>query len=205
MTTLRRCLAVGLLLLAALHAPRASAQSVPAGDPLRPGDIVRLRIWREPDLSGDFPVDEQGVVVFPKIGPMTVVGQAPADLRRRLVTAYSEFLQQTSIDVTLLRRVQVLGAVRNPGLYPVDPTMTVSDALALAGGTTSDGDVRKIRLIRGGKRMDVKLTSDMRIASSPIRSGDQIFVGERSLVSRNPGVAVAALTSGLSLLLALLR
>lgn len=204
MTPLYRCLALGLLLLAALHAPRAAAQSV-AVDPLRPGDVVRLRIWREPDLSGDFPVDEKGVVVFPKIGPMSVAGQAPDQLKARLVTAYSEFLQQTSIDVTLLRRVQVLGAVRNPGLYPVDATMTVSDALALAGGTTSEGDVRKIRLIRGGRRMNVKLNSDTRIASSPIRSGDQIFVGERGLMSRNPGVAVAALTSGLSLLLAFLR
>src|SRR5271163_4739261 len=45
---------------------------------LLPGDVVRLRIWREPDLSGDFPVDEHGTAVFPKIGP-TPVAQVTTD------------------------------------------------------------------------------------------------------------------------------
>src|ERR1700677_767450 len=48
---------------------------------LLPGDIVRLRIWREPDLSGDFPVDERGTVVFPKIGPTAVAAMTTDSLK----------------------------------------------------------------------------------------------------------------------------
>ncbi len=145
-----RCLAAGFVLLAALLAPGAARTQAPADDPLRPGDVVRLRIWREPDLSGDFPVDEAGMVVFPKIGPVRVGGEPPMRVQQRVAAAYGEFIQHNSIDVTFLRRVQVLGAVRNPGLYPVDATMTISDALALAGGTTGDGSPDRVELIRGG-------------------------------------------------------
>ncbi|HEX2092213.1 MAG TPA: polysaccharide biosynthesis/export family protein [Longimicrobiaceae bacterium] len=206
MFSIHRCLVQGLLCLAMLLAPgAASAQSAGPADPLRPGDMVRLRIWREPELSGDFPVDEDGVVVLPRIGPLRVAGESPARLQERLVGAYQEFLQHNSIDVVLLRRVQVLGAVRNPGLYPLDPTMTISDALALAGGPTSEGRPNRVELVRDGKRVPVKLSTNTRIASSPIRSGDQLFVPERGWLSRNPGIAAAVVTGAISVLVSLVR
>lgn len=214
---LTRALSAGLLLAAALlvSAPQAArAQAVGAApvpvtaasaEPLRPGDVVRLRIWREPDLSGEFPVGAGGEVVLPKVGPMPVAGQPADTVRARVVRAYTAFLQHSSVDVTLLRRVQVTGAVRNPGLYNVDPTMTVSDALALAGGTTPQGEPGRVALFRGGERVDVQLTGSTPIAASAVRSGDQLVVPERSWLSRNTGVVAAAITGGVSLLIALLR
>src|SRR5215210_834950 len=86
---------------------------------LRPGDTIRLRIWREPDLSGDFQVDESGLVVLPKLGPTRVSGQDPRALKQLVTQSYAEYLKNPSIDVQILRRIQVLGAVKNPGLYPV--------------------------------------------------------------------------------------
>lgn len=206
-----RALLAGLLLAGALLAlapPAARAQAAAAAqpaDPLRPGDVVRLRIWREPDLSGEFPVGATGEVVLPKVGPMAVAGQSPDSVRARVVRAYTAFLQHSSVDVVLLRRVQVTGAVRNPGLYNVDPTMTVSDALALAGGTTPQGEPGRVALFRDGERVDVRLTGSTPIATSVVRSGDQLVVPERSWISRNTGVVAAAITGGVSLLIALLR
>lgn len=202
MLRITRCLLAGLLLLAPCLLPAAaSAQS----DPLRPGDVVRLRIWREPDLSGEFSVDDMGMVVLPRIGPVKVGGETPEQVEARLVRAYSEFLQHSSIEVRMLRRVQVLGAVRNPGLYPVDATMTVADALALAGGATPQGHPQRVHLIRGGRRLDVQIDAGTRIAGSSIQSGDQLFVPERSWISRNAGVVGAGLTAGVSLILAFVR
>lgn len=171
-------------------------------DPLRQGDIVRLRIWREDDMSGDYPITETGEVVLPRVGALQVAGELPETVRARITQAYSRFLQNPSIQVTLLRRVQVLGAVRNPGLYPVDPTMTVSDALALAGGTTSEGSPNRVVLIRDGQRLPVRLEANTPIAGSAIRSGDQIYVDQRSWLSRNTGVVTAALTGVVSLIIA---
>ncbi len=171
-------------------------------DPLRLGDIVRLRIWREAEMSGDYTVNEDGDVVLPRVGNIHVAGEQPAEVKTRITQAYSRFLQNPSIEVTLLRRVHVLGAVRNTGLYPVDPTMTVSDALALAGGTTADGSPNRVVLIRDGVRLPVKLEANTPIAGAAIRSGDQIYVDQRSWISRNTGVVTAAITGVVSLIIA---
>jgi protein involved in polysaccharide export with SLBB domain len=160
---------------------------------LRPGDTVRLRIWREPDLSGDFPVNESGIVVLPKLGPRRVIAENPDSFKAWVVHSYAELLRNPSIEVLLVRRVQVLGAVRNPGLYPIEPTMTVADAIALAGGTTPQGRSDKVELRRQGERVPGKLSGRLLIGESPIRSGDQIYVPERSWISRNPGIVIGVL------------
>jgi protein involved in polysaccharide export with SLBB domain len=175
--------------------PRQSAATSESPEPLRPGDVVRLRIWREPDLSGDFHVDESGLVVLPKLGPVSVGVISRDSLRRSLLAAYSTYLKNPSIEVVLLRRVNVLGAVRNPGLYPVDPTMTIADALALAGGPTPEGKRDRVDLVRGGDRLKVRLDPATRLGDTPIRSGDQLFVPERSWLSRNPGLVIGTLTA----------
>jgi protein involved in polysaccharide export with SLBB domain len=159
---------------------------------LLPGDIVRLRIWREPDLSGDFPVDERGTVVFPKIGPTPVLQMTTDSLKRLLVTTYSQYLRDPAIEVTFLRRVTILGAVKNPGLYPVDPTMTVSDAVALAGGALPNGRPHNFELRRNGQRIDVDFNLTTPIGHTAIRSGDEIYVPERSWVSRNAALLIGA-------------
>jgi protein involved in polysaccharide export with SLBB domain len=196
----------GLLLFlgSEARAQTPTAASVPAGEfaePLRPGDVVRLRVWREPDLSGDFPVDESGQVVLPMLGPVSVLAISRDSLRRALLSSYATYLKNPSIEVVLLRRVNVLGAVRNPGLYPVDPTMTVADALALAGGPSPDGKRDRIELLRGGDRVVVKLEPTARLGDTPIRSGDQLFVPERSWISRNQGVLIGTATALTALIL----
>jgi protein involved in polysaccharide export with SLBB domain len=172
---------------------------------LRPGDLVRLRIWREPDLSGDFAMDERGVIVFPKLGPVSAVARSSAALRSTLVMAYSKYLRNPSIEVTLLRRVNVLGSVRNPGLYNVDPTMTLADALAMAGGVAPDGRADRLQLIRAGQREVLRLSQRSRVADTPIEAGDQLYVPQRSWISRNPGMVAGVLGASASLVAIFLR
>lgn len=200
-------LALMLAVLTLARPTRAAAQSItdarPAAasrdtlaDALRPGDVVRLRVWREPDLTGEFSVDETGSVVLPKIGSMPVTADAPSVVKSTIIASYSKFLSHTAIDVTFLRRIQVLGAVRQPGVYPIDPTMTISDVLAVAGGVTRDGDPTHLELKRDGKRLFVATSDKSLIADSRVRSGDQIYVPERSWIRRRSaflvGVAISA-------------
>jgi protein involved in polysaccharide export with SLBB domain len=154
-------------------------------DVLYPGDIVRLKIWREPDLSGDYDVNVHGEAVFPKIGTLHVTDMTVDSLQRLLVSTYSEYLKNPAIEITPLRRVTVLGAVKNPGLYPVDPTMSVADAIALAGGATPDGNQKRLELIRNGKKQNVAVTTSEQIGTTEIRSGDELFIPERSWIARN--------------------
>jgi len=199
------------ILLAGADAVAAQDTTTPphrdlaADQVLRPGDVVRLRIWREPDLSGDYPVDEQGVVVFPLIGPRTVTDISPDSLKRDLIEAYAVYLRHPSIDVVLLRRVNVLGAVARPGLYSVDPTMMVADVIALAGGTTPIGNPDEIQLVRDGRTITTRLSQRARLAELSIRSGDQFYVPERSWIARNSNIVAAAITATVSLIIALAR
>jgi polysaccharide biosynthesis/export protein VpsN len=175
------------------------SQSVPGGADsarmtsasLGPGDFILVKIWREPDLSDTVQVDNSGLAVFPKLGPIEVTGIRPDSLERLLVRDYSRYLQNPSIRVTVLRRITIWGAVMRPGTYPVDLTMSITDALALAGGATSEGKSEKVELRRGSKRRMINLSGETEgVGDLSLRSGDQLVVPQRSWVSRNTGVVV---------------
>jgi polysaccharide export outer membrane protein len=159
---------------------------------LRPLDRVRLKVWREPDLSGEFTVDEKGVVDFPKVGRIDVHSLSGDSLKALLVAAYSASLRDPSVEVTLLHRVNVLGAVRNPGLYYVEPIATVTDVLALAGGVSPDGEGNRVELRRIGLRQALEVSQESR---SPVQSGDQLRVPERGWLARNTSIVAASITA----------
>lgn len=179
--------------------------ATPVAGALRPGDAVRLRVWREPDLSGEFPVDERGEVSFPKLGATRVTGMSPDSLNRWLLAGYGAYLRDASIEVTPLRRVSVTGAVRTPGIYRVEPTMTVADAVALAGGASPEGERDRVELMRGGAKLETRLRANTRLAESALQSGDQLVVPERSWARRNAGVIIGAVSSVAFLVVALVN
>ena len=161
---------------------------------LGPGDFILVKIWREPDLSDTVQVENDGLAVFPKLGSIRVTGIRPDSLERLLVREYSRYLQNPSIRVTVLRRITIYGAVMRPGTYPVDLTMTITDALALAGGATSEGKSDKVELRRGSVSRTIDLSGQTeRVGDLSLRSGDQLVVPQRSWISRNPGLIVATI------------
>jgi polysaccharide export outer membrane protein len=157
---------------------------------LEPGDVIRLRIWREENMSDDFTVDADGIVVFPRLGPRQVTGKNPSTLKDELVVEYGRLLRTPSVEVTFLRRINVGGAVQRPGVYHVDPTMSVRDVLLEAGGATSSGRTDQVELIRDGEVIQARLRQDQAIVESPVRSGDQLFIPERNWAARNIGAVV---------------
>jgi polysaccharide export outer membrane protein len=173
----------------------ARYQDTTAAGALRPGDIVQLRVFREPDLSGDFRIDETGTVTLPHLGAVVVANSTPDSIRSLVLTTYGKYLRDPAITVTFLRRISVLGEVKNPGLYNADPTQSVADVLALAGGVTPDGRRDRISLIRNGHEVIAKLTPDEPLVTSPVRSGDQLFVPQKSWIARNPAVFVGILST----------
>jgi len=194
MNPLGRAVLIGAsgVLVACSSSPPPETAPDQASPELLPGDAVRVQVWREADLSGTFTVDDRGVITLPLLGEREVEGLNPATLRDRLLSDYTTYLQNPSIEVTILRRINILGEVRNPGLYPVDATVSMADALALAGGVTSSGDLNKIELVRDNEVVAKGVNQASMIGASDIRSGDQIVVGEKSWVSRNLAVVIGS-------------
>ena len=200
-----RCMLAALCLTVVSISAALAQQTTPAPGGSRadiaaqPGDKVRLKIYREPDLSGEFVVPESGSVDFPKIGEVQVDRLRTDSLRTLLIERYSRSLRDPAIEVTVLRRVNVIGSVRNPGFYYADPTITVRGALALAGGVTPEGNKNRVELVRDNKRTQISLSSATTLADSPIQSGDQVSASERSWLSRNTALVVSGVT-GLALI-----
>ncbi len=179
---------------------QSSTASAPEVAPLAPGDAIRATFWREPQLNGEYRVDETGTVVLPLLGARSVRDIVPARLKTALVNDYGRQLRSPDdVQIVLLRRVRVLGAVKTPGLYLVDPTMTLGDAIALAGGATREGKLNDIRVFRNGREIRSDVNGRAR-TGEPLGSGDQILVPERSWFSRQGVFLLAGSISAISVL-----
>lgn len=172
---------------------------------LLPGDLLQIEVWREEDLSGEFLIDEGGVVVLPMIGERRVTGIPIVELRDSLLEAYRRELRNPSITITPLRRVYVLGEVNQPGLLTLDPTVSLGGAIAMAGGANELGDLRRIQIVRDGEIVRDGVSPMNVIARLDVRSGDQIVVGRRAWLDRNSTFLVSAVLSVTSIVITLLR
>lgn len=162
---------------------------------LRPGDAVKVEIWREPDLSGDFTVALDGTVTLPLLGRQRLADIPLEMLRDTLTAQYRVHLRNPSINVTPIRRVSVLGEVQRPGLYGADPTYSLAAVVALAGGATPDGNLNRIRIIREGAVYREQVGAGETLSGADIRSGDQIVVEPRSWFSRNSQAVIGAVVT----------
>jgi polysaccharide export outer membrane protein len=189
-------MALFLLLSPSIARAQTQAEQVT----LHPGDLLRVTIWREPDLSGEFQVDEQGRVTLPLLGVRPVANVPMQALRDSLMREYLQQLRNPSITITPLRRINILGEVQHPGLYPVDPTVTLAGAVALAGGANAEGDLTHVSLLRAGSAPLRGLSVAASLDQLDVRSGDQIVVARRSWASRNSSTLLA---SGLSFVTAI--
>ena len=101
-------------------------------------------------------------------------------------------MRNPSITVTPLRRVNVLGEVRQPGMYTVDPTVSLVGAVALAGGHTQEGNLRDVTVVREGAVIRNRPALGASLQDLDMRSGDEIYVERvvRSSDARTEPVAI---------------
>ncbi|MFI5227643.1 MAG: polysaccharide biosynthesis/export family protein [Gemmatimonadales bacterium] len=150
-----------------------------------PGDRVWLHVWREPKLSDTVTVDERGRVLFPKIGLVDASTLSIADFRDTVRARFAEYLRDAPVDVVVLRRVAVNGAVMKPDVYYVDVSMTLRDVIARAGGITDNGNPNSVAIVRGTTRIPVHGWQDDRSPTSDLQSGDQVVVGRKNWLALN--------------------
>ncbi|PTR09388.1 polysaccharide export outer membrane protein [Nitrosospira sp. Nsp5] len=157
--------------------------------PLGPGDVLRIQVFQNPDLTTETRVSENGSITFPLIGAVEVGSLSIAAAEKKIAAALKNggFVQQPQINIVVLQmrgnQVSVLGQVNRPGRFPLETLSRVSDMLAMAGGATMLGDDHAIITgIRNGKpfrkvidipALYLKETSDEDIF---LAGGDIIYV-----------------------------
>ncbi|MFQ5550289.1 MAG: polysaccharide biosynthesis/export family protein [Gemmatimonadales bacterium] len=156
---------------------------------LQAGDVIRIEVWNRPEFTGQFQIDEGGFIHYPALGTLSVGDLNIGQLRDSIRTALEEIFNRPFVTITPLFRMAVIGHVQRPGLYTVDPTLTVFDMVAMAGGPSAAGDMNKISLFRGGAEREVAFEQEgirgRTLSELGIRSGDQIFVNRRRITAQD--------------------
>jgi protein involved in polysaccharide export with SLBB domain len=169
---------VAALLVVSVGATPASATDGTAYK-LGPGDKVRVTVFNEKDLSGDFDVNDQGQIALPLIGAVKVAGRTISGVENLITQRYGkDYLVDPHVNVEVLnyRPFFILGEVKNPGSYPYQNGMTVVNAVALAGGYTPRADKGGIYIEHGN---DQKGQEHQAKEGTPVLPGDVIHVPER--------------------------
>jgi polysaccharide export outer membrane protein len=117
------------------------------------GDLLEIVVWKNDDLSGEFRVRPDGKFSMPLIGDVVAQGKTTGEINNQIQTKLELFIESpfvsTIIRETASNLVYVLGEVTTPGAYPIQGSMTVLQALALAGGFTEFAIRDRMVLVRG--------------------------------------------------------
>jgi polysaccharide export outer membrane protein len=127
-------------------------------------DVLEIVVWREPELTRTMPVRPDGRIALPLVGEVEAAGLTPAELQGKVKDALSPYVKDVTVAV-LVREINgprffVLGEVPRPGGFPLRGTVTVTQALALAGGKGefAGNDVVWLRQKADGKAERVRLS-----------------------------------------------
>ncbi|MBR1119986.1 polysaccharide export protein [Bradyrhizobium lablabi] len=156
-------------------APAPSASSYVLGS----NDRIRLRVYGEPDISGEYEVDASGHISVPLAGPMKAAGTTTRELERSIKSALSKGIvrdPRVNVEIIAYRPYYILGEVKKSGEYPYRLGLTVLDAVASAGGFTYRANENKVYLRRAGTGVEETYALD---APVPVFPGDNIRVPER--------------------------
>ena len=153
-------------------------QSEDGGYRLGTGDKLRVTVFNELDLSGDFTIDGQGFVRLPLIGQTQAAGLTTYGLETRIAASLQSggYLvnPRVSVEVTTYRPFYIIGEVSKPGEYAYVNAMSVPNAIALAGGYTDRAVTSTIYVRHQGERDERELAAD---ETTRIRPGDVVRVG----------------------------
>lgn len=146
-------------------------------------DVIGVRVWREPDLSGVVVVRPDGKVTLPLIGDQLALDLTPEKLAENLTQAYSTMLTSPRVSVDVLRvmsrKYYISGQVRNGGPMPLVVPITVMEALSQAG-LSEWAKKNKIVIMRGAERLKFNYNDVLKgknlDQNIKLQNGDHIFV-----------------------------
>jgi polysaccharide export outer membrane protein len=167
--------------LALMSEPQVGLEtySETAGYRLGAGDKMRIIVFGEPDLSGEFFVDDAGSVDLPLIGDVPAGGATVSEFEQKVVARFSDgYLRdpKVSIEVLNYRPFFIIGEVKNGGEYPYKGGLTVQDAVAIAGGYSYRANERAAFIRRANSDQEIKVDLSQRV---PIFPGDNVRIPER--------------------------
>ena len=147
-------------------------------------DVVRVTVWKDPNLSTDAAVRPDGTMTLPLVGEILAAGRTVAELHGTIVEHLSAFAKDAVVTVAVVEvnsyRFTVAGNVERPGMYTPRYYVTVSEAIALAAGPNRYASTGNVVIVRGTRRIPINY-DDILSGKSPeqdvvVIAGDAVRV-----------------------------
>ncbi len=153
-----------------------SAEDVPKAEVvIRDNDLLRVRVWKEENLSSEQRVRPDGKIAMPVMGEIVARGKKPSQLAKEMEDKLKSVLNQPNVSIAVEQPTQfpvaVVGEVKQGGTFQIDNGGNVLHALAAANGLNDYADPDRIFVVRKG------LQQRVRFRYSDLRSGDPKSVG----------------------------
>lgn len=167
------------LTLGACEAPGPNVPRVDTAEwnyPLGPGDKVKIKVFGDQSLSGDYQLDGQGAFTMPLVGTVKAAGLTSNQLETQIEKNLSEYMRSPDVSLEILsyRPFYIVGEIRKPGSYPYVDGMTVINAVAIAGGFTYRAREESFYIQTKDEQKQVPAGKSTRVMP-----GDVIIVRER--------------------------
>jgi polysaccharide export outer membrane protein len=134
----------------ALAAPLGGAAS--RSYTVKPGDVLQVSVWKEPELQGPVLVQPDGRFSFPLAGQIDARGKTVVQLQQEITQRLAHYITDPVVTVSITQingdKVYVIGQVQKPGFFVVNPQVDVMQALSMAGGTTPFAALGSIKILR---------------------------------------------------------
>jgi len=129
-----------------------AAQAADMPYTVKPGDVLSISVWKEPDLQGDVLVTPDGTFAFPLVGLVDARNKTVTDLHKLITDRLKGYISDPVVTVSVKEvkgnKVYVIGQVTRPGEFIVNPSVDVMQALSMAGGTTPFASLSNIMILR---------------------------------------------------------
>lgn len=154
-------------------------------------DLLEISVYNEPDLDKTVRVDAKGVISYPLLGNIQIMGLTSKELEKKLTELLEQdylVSPQVSVFIKEYAKFSVLGDVGKPGAYELKAGYTVMDGIALAGGFTVKSNPKDVKVVRikGENKETISIDADEIVAQNHrekdilLQPGDLIIVGELS-------------------------
>jgi polysaccharide export outer membrane protein len=148
-----------LFLFLALGIALTTAHAQQSGYIVKPGDVLEISVWKEPDLQRQVLIRPDGAFSFPLVGQVDARGKTVIELNKIVSDRLSRFIADAVVTISVQQingnKIYVLGQVNKPGEFIVNPSVNVMQALSMAGGMTPFASSNDIIVLRGQGKSQV--------------------------------------------------
>jgi len=156
-----------------------SITATTASPRLQAGEKIRVTVYGETSLSGDYQIDPSGFVSVPLAGAVKAAGLSLSELEQDLITNFrSQYLRNPQVTVSVIeyRPFYIIGEIQKPGAYPYSSGLNIMRAIAIAGGTTHRASKSTIEIQHADEK---EMREYSLAASAPLLPGDVIRIPQR--------------------------